>query len=213
MTEAEWLICTDPRGEFGNHLARTASPRTQILVVSACCRLAYWHLLPAEIRKAVEVAELFADGAANDKDRSKALRTADDFFHRQDPRGIRLNTDPAVRAAFAARFVIGSGEGLLPKNADERRILCHALREVLGNGFRSVAVDPNWLSWNGGAVARLAQAAYTERHPSAGTLHPHPLADPREEAGCPNAGLLGPLRSEGPHFRGCWVVDLLLEKS
>ena len=38
------------------------------------------------------------------------------------------------------------------------------------------------------------------------------LADALEDAGCANADLLGHLRGEGPHVRGCWAVDLVLWK-
>jgi hypothetical protein len=36
------------------------------------------------------------------------------------------------------------------------------------------------------------------------------LADALEEAGCDNADILGHLRGPGPHWRGCWPLDLLL---
>lgn len=39
------------------------------------------------------------------------------------------------------------------------------------------------------------------------------LADALEEAGCTGDGILSHLRSPGPHVRGCWVVDLILDKS
>jgi hypothetical protein len=38
------------------------------------------------------------------------------------------------------------------------------------------------------------------------------LADALEEAGCFDADLLGHLRSPGPHARGCFVINLLLNK-
>lgn len=38
------------------------------------------------------------------------------------------------------------------------------------------------------------------------------LADALEDAGCDCGELLGHLRSPGPHVRGCWAVDLLLQK-
>lgn len=38
------------------------------------------------------------------------------------------------------------------------------------------------------------------------------LADALEEVGCDNL-ILSHLRSPGPHWRGCWVLDLLLGKS
>ena len=39
------------------------------------------------------------------------------------------------------------------------------------------------------------------------------LADALEDAGCSNADILNHLRSDGPHMRGCWPVDLILGKS
>jgi hypothetical protein len=38
------------------------------------------------------------------------------------------------------------------------------------------------------------------------------LADALEDAGCANADLLGHLRGEAPHVRGCWVADAILGK-
>lgn len=38
------------------------------------------------------------------------------------------------------------------------------------------------------------------------------LADALEEAGCVNEDILAHLRSPGPHYRGCLVLDLLLSK-
>jgi hypothetical protein len=39
------------------------------------------------------------------------------------------------------------------------------------------------------------------------------LADALEEAGCDEQTILSHCRSEGPHVRGCWVLDLLLDRS
>jgi hypothetical protein len=38
------------------------------------------------------------------------------------------------------------------------------------------------------------------------------LADALEDAGCTDAAILSHCRGEGPHARGCWVVDLILGK-
>jgi hypothetical protein len=38
------------------------------------------------------------------------------------------------------------------------------------------------------------------------------LADAMEEAGCAERTMLVHLRNPDMHVRGCWVVDLLLEK-
>jgi hypothetical protein len=89
----------------------------------------------------------------------------------------------------------------------------HLLRDLFGNPFRPVEVNP---AWRGGAAVRLAQAIYEERslpsgHLDAGRLAV--LADMLEEAGCPDPQLLGHLRGPGPHVRGYFAVDLLLGKS
>jgi hypothetical protein len=39
------------------------------------------------------------------------------------------------------------------------------------------------------------------------------LGDALEEAGCSDEEILAHLRGPGPHVRGCWVVDLLLNKA
>ena len=38
------------------------------------------------------------------------------------------------------------------------------------------------------------------------------LADALQDAGCEKADVLDHCRGDGPHVRGCWVVDLLLGK-
>jgi hypothetical protein len=79
------------------------------------------------------------------------------------------------------------------------------LRDIFANPFRSVTLDPCWLTPQ--AVV-LAQAIYEERAFDRLRI----LADALEEAGCTNAGLLDHCRGPGPHVKGCWLVDLLLGK-
>ena len=91
----------------------------------------------------------------------------------------------------------------------ERLAQAGLLREVFGNPYRPVAVEPAWLDWDGGAVPKVAGAVRAD-----GRFSDLPiLADALEEAGSADADLLGHLRGPGPHVRGCWAVDLLLGKS
>ena len=80
------------------------------------------------------------------------------------------------------------------------------VRCIFGNPFRPATLDPTWQT---SAVVSLAQAIYNdyafERLPL--------LADALEDAGCHHEDILAHCRGPGPHVRGCWVVDLLLEKS
>jgi hypothetical protein len=79
------------------------------------------------------------------------------------------------------------------------------LRDIFGNPFRTVVIDPAWLTVS---VRNLARAIYDER----GFDRLPILADALEDAGCDDAELLTHCRSEGPHVRGCWAVGLILGK-
>jgi hypothetical protein len=86
------------------------------------------------------------------------------------------------------------------------------LRDILGNPFRPVAVDPVWLTWSDASGAKLAQGAYEGRELPSDYLDASRhgvLADALEEAGCSDPDILGFLRGPGPHVWGCWAIDLL----
>jgi hypothetical protein len=42
----------------------------------------------------------------------------------------------------------------------EKQVQLNFVREIFGNPFRPVAVDPSWLAWNDGTVVKLAQGIY-----------------------------------------------------
>jgi hypothetical protein len=89
--------------------------------------------------------------------------------------------------------------------AAERQAQADLARDVLGNPFRPLSLRREWLTWDGGAVARMARALS-----DAGDFAATPvLADALEEAGCDDGALLDHLH-DGGHVRGCWAVDLLL---
>jgi hypothetical protein len=73
MTEQEWLECADPTPmlEFLRDY-RKASGRKLRLFSLACCRRIWPSLTDERTRKAVEVAELHADGKANMEELSAA---------------------------------------------------------------------------------------------------------------------------------------------
>jgi hypothetical protein len=82
------------------------------------------------------------------------------------------------------------------------------VRDIFGNPFRPVSVDPAWLRWNDGTAVAIARRVYDERRFEDLPI----LADALEEAGCTSGDILEHCRGPGPHVRGCWVVDLLLGK-
>jgi hypothetical protein len=92
--------------------------------------------------------------------------------------------------------------------AAERAGQVALVREVFGNPFRPVPLDPAWLAWHEGTIPRLARATYDN-----GAFDRLPvLADALEEAGCTAQDVLRHCRQQGGHTRGCWALDLVLAK-
>jgi hypothetical protein len=218
-------------------LRRRRYDRSLRLFACACARR-LWPLLGGPGRALVEASERYADRligpdalvAAN----QLAFRDAGAF---PPPRGAGRAARRAraaaqarvlaVRAAScawdgesAARAALsyapraakrGQLHPRLPAQAVglERQAQVALLREVLGNPLRpSPAIAPAVLA-DKGAARRLAAAIYEARR-----FEDLPvLADLLEEAGLTDAALLGHLRGPGPHARGCWALDAVLEKS
>ena len=133
----------------------------------------------------------------------------------------QFSGDPAVVAAAArnvVRYVVAAA--LRPETPSqdlatsavakaamqkEGAAQMHLLRDIFGNPFRPVAVDPAWLTSD---VVMLAHGIYDEKAFDRMPI----LADALQDAGCANDDVLTHCRGAGPHVRGCWVVDLLLGK-
>ncbi len=134
--------------------------------------------------------------------------------------GWRQVTTSAERAAgTVARLGMGSKaddfayeeqeeyeQAALPFAAPEKNAQATLLRDIFDNPFRLASIDSTWLTSD---VRILAEGIYRDRAFDRMPI----LADALQDAGCDNEGILTHCRSEGPHVRGCWVVDLVLGKS
>ena len=230
MTEAEWLRCTDP-GPMLEFLSGRASERKLRLFACACCRRV-WHLLTDErSRRAVEIMERDADGAAGNEDLYLAVVGAESVANRRTTEAVGAAEEAAASAAFAAlnatlpdaaraadycaanaasavyhAATAASAPSAADARAAERSGQVRLLWEVFGNPFRLPALSLDVLAWNDGTPPRLARAIHDEcafdRMPI--------LADALEDAGCDDADILNHCRGPNVHVRGCWVVDLLL---
>jgi hypothetical protein len=80
------------------------------------------------------------------------------------------------------------------------------LREVFGNPFRPVTIDPAWPT---STVTAMARQMYETREFSTMPI----LADALQDVDCSDEDVLSHCRGPGPHVRGCWLVDLLTGRS
>jgi hypothetical protein len=81
ITEAEWLSCTQSTTMLG-WLRAQASERNLRLLMAACCRRIWPHITDERSRRAVELAELDADGRLGDQERIAAASGAADALTR-----------------------------------------------------------------------------------------------------------------------------------
>jgi len=120
------------------------------------------------------------------------------------------STNAATAIHFVLRAVACATN--VRKAVDEEAELCGLLRDLFNNPACPVTLAPACLS---STVVALAMVAYKERELPSGYLDPDRLAvlaDALEEAGCDNNNILDHLRGPGPHVRGCWLLDMLLNK-
>src|SRR5262245_36112212 len=207
MTEAEWLTSADPEKMLA-FLSGKVNDRKLRLFACACCRRLWPFLTDPRSRRALAVAEAYADGEAGDEALRIAEALARDAW--KDPAGAAacdvVQAYAPAAATLASNHVSWAGRENL--RATELAVNARLLRDVFGNPFCSVALEPSWLSWGGGCVRAMARAIYDERRFDDLLV----LADALEDAGCTDEAILSHCRQEGPHVRGCWVLDLLLGK-
>jgi hypothetical protein len=225
MTEAEWLASDDPR-EMRRVLFGKMSDRKERLFACACCREVWAQLADYRSREAIIVAERFADGSATEEEldaASEAAAAAEDADRRRMGLQRENPTEqnhgwPLSAAAYNAAIPLGWWGGasafvapyeiVLDASTDiqaDRTAQCRLLRDIFGNPFRPVAFDPRWRTED---VLGLARGIYEDRAFDRLPL----LADALMDAGCDSDDILSHCRGEGPHVRGCWVVDLVLGK-
>lgn len=220
MTEAEWLSSAEPEAML-QHVGRLVTERKLRLFACACCR----RDMPAhpQSRRALEVAERFAEGQASQSDLAEAWLAA-------SPRGVRF-TAGGLAARDVARAA-ADREALLSAVQDaamevayrfawtaagdrtgsdrwsawdtgrtaERQAQADLLREIVGNPFQQLAA-PQHLP----AVIRSLALSLDAGMDCAFALH-----DALLEAG--NADLAGHFTVPA-HPKGCWALDLLLGKA
>ena len=221
MTETEWAASADPGAMVLALPTRAYSARKSRLFVCSCCRR-FWAVAPPCVRALVELAERYSDKRYTRERFDKgevagalaALRNARPTSTGPEVCAIeaaehlfRRHRDQRTAAAWAVRAATNDRRGLFA-GRDRRReqaVQAQLVRDIFGNPFRPVAFDPRWRIAD---VTALARGIYEDRAFDRLPL----LADALMDAGCDDEQVLSHCRGDGPHVRGCWVVDLVLGK-
>jgi hypothetical protein len=258
MTESEWEICDNP-SQMVEFLRGKISDRKFRHVACAFVRQV-WHLLTNEqCRKAVELAEQYAEGEATDQEMADMLSSIvtlrrQTIFARcccsetavlavgelvdilpsygvslvELARIIRdIVRYPSRLAAlcgyreFSCGFCRGTGKayavdailpGRIPVNPRLADCIC-----CCGTGMQDHAKESPCslcVLIRSSEVTSLALAACQRRIDDThlDSFRLCLVADALEEAGCDEQLLLTHLRSAGPHYLGCWALDLAMDK-
>ncbi len=224
MTEAGWLACSDPDWllEPTNHIFHK---RKTGLWAAACCRRA-WHLLPNIHREVLVAAEVSCErldhlvGVVDDEIRKVAFPYWPYPTFTSEREAVGLLSGGSHRSAVeqVATALTCEEIGCTPNPTQKelqarywaawkRHQGIHAdlLRDVIGNPYRPAKCHPDWLTSD---VLALARGIYEERAFDRMPI----LADALQDAGCDNDDILNHCRDHGTHVRGCWGIDLILDK-
>lgn len=201
MIERQWVCGKNPKEMLAFVQDKSSNRRLRLFV---CGYLrSYLHRYDDELsRRALEISERFADGLATTVE-VEACRKEARIAVRQGNEAAWLAVDAAfLNTSRALQRVFGD-----LTTAADRRTKVHLLHDLWGPlPFRSVAIGSSWLT---PSVFELAKLIYNE-----GAFDRLPdLADALENTGCDDACILCHCREEGPHVRGCWLIDLILGKT
>lgn len=216
MTEADWLACGHP-GPLLEAVGPTASDRKLRLYCCACCRRfgPIWNRMWRMRRRAVEAAELGADGRAGwlqaktpelylaypdigwDLDPQRAVRMA--VYITASPWTVAPATDRIAATELVANLIAFG-------DATRTLALADLVREVFQRPGREAIIDQRWRTAD---VVGVARGIYDDRAFDRMPV----LADALMDAGCEDEEIISHCRGPNQHVRGCRVVDLVLGQS
>jgi hypothetical protein len=182
------------------------------LFALACCRRIWPHFRDQRCRHAVEVAERYLEGQATREEMSaayEAVRPLATCYDDDGPACAAAHLADVPWGKAGAQEVAEAAAWYAPSvaTAFDEEMLAQAalLREVFGNPFREIVFDPAWRTPQVKALAEhIYQSQEFARLPE--------LAELLEHAGCRQARLLEHCGRPGGHVRGCWALDLVLDK-
>ena len=232
MTEAEWLTTKLPLYMLREYPGEWDKRKSR-LFCCACLQRGWPFLQDKRTRRFIELAENNPEDSRGElASEYKAVRA---LFLRGNPESYFThhpdfwvfnafldNTLPECLMYFVSQIAQRVAEGVAQSRyvehgssvwrktfdeaeAAEKARQAELIREVFGNPFRPLKVDPSWLTSD---VVALARGIYEEKAFDRMPI----LADALQDAGCDNVNVLDHCREAREHVRGCWVVDLVLGK-
>jgi hypothetical protein len=209
--------------EAERYLDRLASgARRRVVAQSSSFKLSQVAKKVA-VSRAIEVAERHADGQATDEELRLACWYLEHYEMNSSPEFMACSFNPyqsfiaqladirmAQDRVECARTI---GKYEWPQRMDIQDRWCSNVHGVLRDmadpwPVGLVTLDPAWLAWNSGTVFKMAKVIYDEHR-----FDEMPaLGDALEDAGCEEKKVLNHCREPGEHWRGCWLIDLLLGK-
>lgn len=217
MTEAEWLVTDDPWKLLHAVQGSRPSERKVRLFNAAVCRR-FWDRLPEASRAILSESERLADGLARSKGEMDLCHRANEvvgaLFDRRYPTKqypsdeVRIQRDAAAAVCYAVIpselwGAVSYFWDLMPSEKVPHSVI---IRDVFGNPFRSMSVEP---ALRTPEVITLAELIYDGRAFDRMPL----LGDVLEGVGCDSSDVIAHCRSQAEHARGCWVVDAVLRKT
>jgi hypothetical protein len=197
MTEVGWLRSVKPSVML-HCLSHGQSQRKFRLFAIAVARIAWGSDEPTSLRsQLLKHVEFAVEEPAEAKN---TFTLGGVYLATSDPNGM-IHSTARTAALWSVR--IGDEPGAHSVDAVTQAAF---IRDIFGNPFRPVAFDP---SWRTSSAVGVAQAMYDARDFAAMPI----LADALEDAGCDSPDVLAHCRGDGPHVRGCWVVDHVLGKA
>jgi hypothetical protein len=225
------MFVTDEEDLSGRRMLLPSNRKLRLFGCGCCRRI--WHLLsPDWAKDCVLIGEAYADGIVCETELKRRFLKAPESLlglggwhvERVAEAASAAGEARSLWALVAARDVSAPDGGMkeadfprpwrrgrqwCPERSDQDSVELVAqaalLRDVYGNPFRLTSIDPMWRTR---PVLALAQEMYDSRD-----FSPMPIfSDALVEAGCEDEAIMAHCRSGEPHVRGCWVVDLILEK-
>jgi hypothetical protein len=163
MAEFPWMIANLPQG----------IPARKVWLFTVFCVEYVSRHIPKRARRRWRVFPRAADAIVYGAE-SRPPDVWADYAHQL---GLGII---ALSAYLEKRVPIRHGSMKRPKPPDAQRLLSDVLSDILGSPHQPAVARAEWLTWNDGAVRKIAETIYQGR----AFDHMPILADALEESGC-----------------------------